>query len=168
MSIVVRLGGPDDVDAAVTIFVRTGNAQHPERPVPKRRIDEVARPCAAPETWFFVAEDCRPNRSGMAAAMPSREHEGAGELVPGLCYLDLIFVVPERWGDGIGVASPRHRHCDARGRAFTRIHLLTHDDNDRAQTCMPRADSSERGWVAAASDPAGMVSECPSDWARPL
>ena len=52
------------------------------------------------ESWFF-SPTLAPSR-GHGRAMPSRENEGAGQLVAGPCYLDLIFVVPRHWGEGIG------------------------------------------------------------------
>ena len=102
---------------------------------------------------------------GMAAAMPSREDFEDGPLVPGLCYLDLIFVVPERWGDGIGALLLDTVLADARGRGFSRIHLLTHDDNERAQTLYASRSFAKTGWSRMSRDAAnGMVSE----WAREL
>ena len=43
-------------------------------------MGQVAETLHAPETWFFVA-DVGAETVGMAAAMPSRENEGAGDLV---------------------------------------------------------------------------------------
>ena len=117
---------------------------------------------ASPDTWFFVA-DQGATAIGMAAAMPSRKDEGSGPLVPGLCYLDLIFVVPERWGDGVGALLLDTVISDARLRGFSRIHLLTHDDNVRAQALYQSRGFARTGWMRPASDPAqGTVSE----WAR--
>ena len=118
----------------------------------------------SPATWFFVAEDdLLP--VGTAAAMPSRQNEGAGDLVPGMCYLDLIFVVPERWGDHIGALLLDTIIADARGRGFARIHLLTHDDNEPAHVLYASRGFERTGWSRQASNPAaGTVSE----WARHL
>lgn len=54
-----------------------------------------------PETWLYLANDGGVP-VGMASAMPSSDDRGVGAALPGLCYLDSIFVVPERWGEGIG------------------------------------------------------------------
>ena len=101
----------------------------------------------------------------MAVAMPSREDFGAGALLPGVCYLDLIFVVPERWGESVGSLLLDTVVSDARLRGFSRISLLTHDDNDRAQTLYRSRGFERTGWSRLSSDPRnGMVSE----WARAL
>ena len=128
------------------------------------RIEQVRSLLHADATWFFVA-DSGEKVVGMAAAMPSREDFGEGPLVPGMCYLDLIFVVPEEWGNGIGAMLLDTVIADARGRGFTRIHLLTHDDNFRAQGLYASRGFERTGWSRMSHDPAnGPVSE----WARPL
>ena len=149
--------------AAVAVYVASGAARRGS-PLSAERIAQVAATISAPHAWFLVAED-REVAVGMAVAMPSREKEGAGELVPGLCYLDLIFVLPERWGEGIGALLLDTVIADARGRGFSRIHLLTHDDNDRAHGLYATRGFERTGWNRPASDPvAGTVSE----WARDL
>jgi len=163
MTVSLRLGGPEDVDAAVEVYVRSGTARRGLGPN-EERVAQVRGTLLAPATWFFIARDDA-LAVGMAAAMPSRDNEGAGDLVPGLCYLDLIFVVPERWGDGIGTLLLDTVVADARGRGFGRIHLLTHDDNEPAHTLYASRGLTKTGWSRAASDPsAGTVSE----WARDL
>ena len=163
MTIVVRLGGPDDVDAAVSVYVRGGSARR-GLPPSDERVAHVRAMLSSATTWFFVAVNGK-DPVGMAAAMPSRENQGAGDLVPGLCYLDLIFVVPERWGDHLGALLLDTVTADARGRGFSRIHLLTHDDNERAHGLYASRGFARTGWSRPASDPAaGTVSE----WARGL
>jgi hypothetical protein len=79
MTVNLRLGELEDVDAAVEVYVRGGNrgrATLGAGPVADDRIDEVRRTLSAPDTWFFLAlDDGSP--VGMAAAMPSHELEGA-------------------------------------------------------------------------------------------
>ena len=163
MTIRVSLGGAEDVSAAVDVYVRGGTARSGLAPS-QERVGQVREMLRAAATWFFVASDDE-LPIGMAAAMPSRENQGAGELVQGLCYLDLIFVVPERWGDGIGALLLDTVIADARGRGFERLHLLTHDDNERAHALYASRGFERTGWARRASDPAaGNVSE----WARPL
>ena len=97
--------------------------------------------------------------------MQSREDEGSGPDVPGLCYLDLVFVAPEHWGEGIGAMLMDTVMADARGRGFTRVHLLTHDDNVRAQALYASCGFTRSGWTRMSRDPAnGAVSE----WSRTL
>jgi len=164
MTAVVRAGGPDDVDAALDVYVRGGTARRKGSVMLPERIEQVRSLLHAESTWFFVA-DSGDQVAGMAAAMPSREDFGEGPLVAGVCYLDLIFVVPEEWGNGIGAMLLDTVIAEARGRGFTRIHLLTHDDNFRAQGLYASRGFERTGWSRMSRDPAnGRVSE----WARPL
>lgn len=164
MSVVIRPAETPDIEAAVDIFARCGVAQHPDRPTPRARVDEVRATLAGPQVWTFVAVD-RSIVIGFAAAMPSREDFGAGPLVPGLCYLDLVFVAPERWGEGVGAMLLDTVIAEARGRGYSRIHLLTHDTNDRAHRLYASRGFAKGSWTRMSRDPAnGMVSE----WARQL
>jgi ribosomal protein S18 acetylase RimI-like enzyme len=161
--LILRPGGPDDVDAAVGVFASAGAARR-GTPVPPDRVEEVRQTLSRPETWFFVAE-LSDSTVGMAAAMPSRQDFGAGPVVPGLCYLDLIFVEPAHWGEGIGALLLDTVIAEARGRAFTRIHLLTHDDNERAHGLYASRGFARTGWSRMSRNAAnGVVSE----WARDL
>ena len=107
----------------------------------------------------------RANVVGMAAAMPSRDDFGEGDVVPGLCYLDLIFVVPERWGDGIGALLLDTVIADARGRGFSASTCSPTTTTSRAQGLYVSRGFERTGWSRMSTDPAnGPVSE----WARPL
>jgi len=156
-------GGPDDIEVALGVYVRSGTARRGSPPSDER-LDRVRATIAGDESWFFVADDDG-EPVGMAVAMPSRENEGSGAIVPGLCYLDLIFVVPERWGEGIGALLLDTVIGQARGRGFSRIHLLTHDHNVRAQGLYTTRGFAKTSWSRPASDPTqGTV----SGWARDL
>jgi GNAT superfamily N-acetyltransferase len=159
----VVAGGPDEIEGALSAYVRGGAARR-GIPPSKERIDQVRTSLADGTNWFFVADDDG-EPVGMAAAMPSREDFGDGALVPGLCYLDLVFVVPERWGDGIGALLLDTVLADARGRGFSRIHLLTHDDNERAHALYASRAFTKTGWTRMSRDP---VNGTVSEWARDL
>src|SRR5689334_1975460 len=88
--LIVRPGGPEDVEEAVAIFALCGLAQHPDRPTPEARVEEVRATLLSPSTWLLIAQSDGV-QLGFAASMPSREDQGSGPVVPGLCYLDLIF-----------------------------------------------------------------------------
>ena len=167
MNVSLRVGEPEDVDAAVGVYVRSGNARRSglrAGAIPDDRIEEVRNTLNAPETWFFVAFD-GDAPVGMAAAMPSHELEGAGPVIEGQCYLDLIFVVPEQWRRGIGALLLDTVIADARGRGFTRIHLLTHDTNVAAQALYASREFERTGFSRVSRDPRnGVVVE----WARTL
>lgn len=131
-SISVRLGGPADVDAATSIYVRSNLVRRKGRPIAADRVEEVTASLRNPACWFLVASD-GPNCIAMASAMPAREDAGAGPLIPGACYLDLIYVLPERWGEGIGGKVLDAVLDEARRRGYSRVQLWTHDDNELAR-----------------------------------
>jgi GNAT superfamily N-acetyltransferase len=74
----------------------------------------------------------------MASAEPLRSDDGAGPVVPGGCFLGSLFVVPERWGEGIGGTVLDAALAEAKRRGCTRVHLWTHEDNERSH-CLYRS-----------------------------
>ena len=54
-----------------------------------------------PGSWLLVAEDSSA-LLGMACAEPMRDEDGAGAVIPGGLFLGYLYVVPTRWGEGIG------------------------------------------------------------------
>jgi GNAT superfamily N-acetyltransferase len=146
------------VDGAVDVYVRGGAARRGV-PASSERIEQVRSMLHAADSWFFVALS-RDMPVGMAACLPYREDSGAGDLVSGWCYLDLVFVVPERWGEGIGGVLIDTVARDARGRGYKRMLLWTHDDNDRAQRLYASRGFQRTGVTRLSLDPAmGQVSE---------
>ena len=162
---IVRLGEPEDIEAAVDIFARSSAERRARRgPAAQAAVDETRATLRSADTWFFIAvDDGTP--VGMAALMPSRENQGTGDPIPGVCHLGLLFVAPERWGEAIGAFLLDAVIADASGRGFDRLDLVTHDDNERAHRLYRSRGFERTGWSSASFDPAnGMVSE----WARDL
>jgi ribosomal-protein-alanine N-acetyltransferase len=58
--------------------------------------------------------------------------------LPGLCHIAMIFVAPERWGEGIGGRIVDEVLKEARSRAYGRAQLWTHADNAHAQRLYER------------------------------
>jgi hypothetical protein len=83
---------------------------------------------------------------GMASAEPLRGEDGA--VIPGGCFLSYLFVVPERWGEGIGGLILDAVLAEARRRHYLRIHLWTHEDNERSHRLYRRRGFSPTGRVA--------------------
>ena len=94
----------------------------------------------------------------MASAEALRGEEGAGPVVPGGCFLNLLFVAPERWGEGIGGAILDAVLAEARRRHCSRIHLWTHEDDERSHRLYRR-----RGFT-----PTGRIVGGEGEWAREL
>ena len=164
MAVTIRPGGPDDFDAALAVYNVSSTARRGGKQVEDWRLAEVRAEIAHPEGWLLMAED-EGVAVGMATAMPSRREHGQGELVPGLCYLGLVFVVPERWGERIGSRLTDLMLDEAKARGFTRIHLWTHENNARAHALY-----EPRGFVrTGANEPGGNDPEILSEeWERSL
>ena len=133
MAVEVRLGGPDDIEAALSIYERSNLARRrgiwPSR-LP--RLAHVAVSLRDAASWFLMAHEGG-EPAAMALVLPFRADRGAGAVVPGTSFLDLIYVLPDRWGRGIGTAVLDEVVDEAARRGSGRIYLWTHEhDNERA------------------------------------
>jgi GNAT superfamily N-acetyltransferase len=137
-----------DVDAAVSVYERSNLARR-QGVWPNRtsRVDHVRARLRDPVSWFLVAQE-GPALLGMASAEPLREGDGAGPVIPGGCFLNLLFVVPERWGEGIGGALLDAVLAEATRRRCGRIHLWTHEDNERSHRLYRSRGFSSTGRTA--------------------
>jgi GNAT superfamily N-acetyltransferase len=158
VAIRIRLGEAADVDAAVSVFERSNLARRqglwPNRAA---RVERVMAHLRHPSSWFLVAND-GPVSVGMASAKALRSEDGAGPVVPGGCFLSYLFVVPERWGEGIGGAILDAVLVEAKRRDYSRIHLWTHDDNERSHRLY-----RSRGFL-----PTGRTAAGEDEWAREI
>ena len=162
MAITISPGTPGDVATGADIYRRSSTARRGGRPIPERRVAEVTASLRQSEGWFFIARD-RDVPVGVLHAKPSRTKHGKGPLVFGQCYLYLLFVVPDRWSEGIGGALLDFVMADAVQRGYSRMHLWTQDDNERSHRLYESRDFVRTGRTdRALSDPQMTVSE----WAR--
>ena len=149
MTTVIRLGGAADVDAAASVYERSNLARRqgfwPNR---MAGVEHVRAHLRDPASWFLVATEGSAF-VGMASAEPLRGDDGTGPLVPGGCFLNFLFVVPERWGEGIGGAILDAALAEAKRRHLSRIHLWTHEDNERAHHLYRSRGLSPTGRAAA-------------------
>ena len=149
MALVIRLGDAADVDAAVSVYERSNLARRQGVwPNKAARVEEVRSHLHDPGSWFLVASE-GPALVGMASAEALRGDDGAGPVVPDGCFLNLLFVVPERWGEGIGGAILDAVLAEARRRRYSRIHLWTDEDNERSHRLYRRGGFSPTGRTAA-------------------
>ena len=69
----------------------------------------------------------------MALAHPFRASGGTGDVIPGTLFLNLIYVLPDRWGQGIGGTMLDAVIAEGARRGCHRIYLWTHEhQNERA------------------------------------
>ena len=158
MAILIRLGEAAEVDAAVSVYERS-NLVRRQGTWPGRvaRVEQVRSRLRDPGSWFLLATD-GPAVVGMASAEALRGEDGAGPVLPDGCFLNLLYVVPERWGEGIGGAILDATLAEARQRRYSRIHLWTHEDNER----------SHRLYCRRGFSPTGRTLDGKSEWAREL
>lgn len=132
MGIRTRRGNAADVDAAVSVYERSNLARR-QGVWPRRalRVEQVRAHLRDPGSWFLLAYD-GPAVVAMACAEALREGDASGPVVPGGCFLNLLFVIPERWGEGIGGAILDAVLAEAKRRDYSRIHLWTGEDNERS------------------------------------
>jgi len=152
----IRLGDAADVAAAVSVFERSNLARrHGIWPDREARIKRVRTRLRDPASWFLLAND-GPALVGMASAEPLRADDGAGPVIPGACFLGLVFVVPERWGQGIGGIILDAVLAEAKRRRCSRIYLRTHGGNER----------SHRLYRSRGFSPTGRSADAEGEWAR--
>lgn len=128
----VRPGGPTDVDPAVAVWQAANTARRGGQPVPPAHEARVRGYAEKADSFLFVAEEAG-EVVGMAWGMQGLADDGAGPPVPGLCHISMVFVAPQRWGEGIGGRVLDGVLADARARRYRRVQLWTHADNRRAQ-----------------------------------
>jgi GNAT superfamily N-acetyltransferase len=158
---VIRFGNAADaadVDAAVSIYERSALARR-QGVWPNRvaRVEEVRARLQDPASWFLLASD-GPAFVGMASAGDLWGEDGPGTVTPGGLFLGSLFVAPERWGEGIGGAILDAVLTEVKRRHYSRIHLWTHEDNERSQ----------RLYRSRGFSPTGRVVDDEGEWAREI
>ena len=158
MAILIRSGEAADVDAAVSVYERSNLARRRGTwPGRAARVEQIRSHLRDPDSWFLLATEGS-TVVGMASAEALRGDDGSGPVVPGGCFLKLLYVVPERWGEGIGGVILDATLAEARRRRYLRIVLWTHDDNER----------SRRLYRTGEFSPTGRTVDGKSEWAREL
>lgn len=158
VAILIRLGDAADVDAALSVYERSNLARHHGVWLNRAaRIERANAHLRDPASWFLVATE-GPALVGMASAEPLRGEDGAGPVIPDGYFLNLLFVVPERWGEGIGGAILDAVLAEAKRRHHSRIHLWTHEDNER----------SHRLYRSRGFSPTGRTADGEGEWAREI
>lgn len=132
MAVIVRAGGPADHDAAVAVWLTANTARRGGEPVAAQHELRVRGYADKPDAFLVVADDAG-EVTGMALAMQACADDGAGPPVSGLCHIAMVFVAPDRWGEGVGGQLVDAVLAEARDRGYDRAQLWTHVDNGRGQ-----------------------------------
>lgn len=130
--VLIRRGGPADVEPAVAVWLAANTARKvglPPRPEQEARArGQVDRPGA-----FLLVADAAGDVVGMALGMQGLSDDGAGPPVRGLCHVSMVFVAPDHWGMGLGGRLVDALLTEARLRGYERAQLWTQADNPRAR-----------------------------------
>lgn len=97
----LTVAGPADVEAGVAVWQASlgGRGLRPNT----TRIAQVTQAISAPDALVIVAHDDG-IAVGMALGEPGREQDGAGDVVPDLLHLSMLYVVPGARRAGLGGA----------------------------------------------------------------
>lgn len=128
----LTLGAEADIDRAVDVY-RRSNLAHWQGIWPNQaaRVAQVTGRLRDPDGWFMVTDDGH-RCVAMAALVPLLADDGRGPPVPDACFCSLLFVVPERWGQGIGGTLLAAVIAEAQRRGCRQLRLWTQEaDNDR-------------------------------------
>ena len=121
----VRRGHAKDLEPAFAVWWRAESARrHGPPPSPSvERVRGYARRTGA----FLLVADSAGEVVGMALVTPASSRPAEVAVV------QMVFVAPERWGEGIGGKLVDAALAEARTRGFERAQLWTHADDERAR-----------------------------------
>ncbi len=130
--ILMRLGDPSDIEPAVAVWRAASAARRGGRPVSAERERRLRDSLQKPDAFLLVADDAG-EIVGMVVGLQGLADDGTGPPDPGLCFISMVYVTPERWGEGIGGRIVDAVLTEAHSRGYARAELWTHADNLRAQ-----------------------------------
>ena len=153
---VIREGRPDDFEPAYAVWRAAETTRRGGRaigPVTERRVRGYGR---RPGVFLFVA-DSGGELVGMSLATPatSRPRE--------LCVVQMLFVMPERWGRGIGGRLLDATLAEASRRGYEFVQLWAHAADPRAAALYVG-----RGFVRSGGQEVGEIGEPIVRYERPL
>jgi GNAT superfamily N-acetyltransferase len=104
------------------------------------------RRLADPAGWTLIASDSAA-ALGTIHFTDARAERGKGEAILGRAHLSGLFVLPARWGEGVGGALLDAAMAEMRRRGYHSAQLFTATANGRSRSFYER-----RGWRATAVD----------------
>ena len=129
--VVIRRGVAGDAEPALAVWAEAHTTRRGRPPRPEQE-SRACEQIGKPEAFLFVAEvPC--GIVGMALGTQGLADDGAGPPVAGLCHVAMVFVAPDRWGEGIGGRLVDALLAGARTRGYDRAQLWTQKDNPSAR-----------------------------------
>ncbi len=142
--VLVRRGDPSDFEPAVAVWRAASTARHGGRPVSAEHETKLRGSMRKPGAFLLVADDAG-EVVGMVLGMRGLADDGTGPPDLGLCFISMVYVTPDRWGEGIGGRIVDAVLVEARSRGYERAGLWTHVDNARAQRLYEGRDFRRSG-----------------------
>jgi ribosomal protein S18 acetylase RimI-like enzyme len=99
-----------------------------------------------PAGWTLIALDANA-ALGTVHVTDARAERGEGSAIAGRAHLSGLFVLPERWGEGIGNRLLDAALAEMQSRSYREAQLFTAAANQRSRIFYER-----RGWRATAPD----------------
>jgi GNAT superfamily N-acetyltransferase len=157
--IVIQLGSLDDVDIAASIYERSNLARRRgDWPSRSSRVAQVPALLQAADGWFLIGRD-GDEAVAMALVQPLGASGGTGDVILGTLFLSLIYVLPDRWGQGIGGTMLDAVIAEGARRGCHRIYLWTHErQNERAHRLYQSRKFAQTGRTAH-SDAGTLIGE---------
>ncbi|GIG58997.1 hypothetical protein Lfu02_33690 [Longispora fulva] len=124
--VTVRSGNPGDIDAAVAVWSRANEGKN--LPAHAERLRGWARD---PDSALHIVK-VGGQLVGMALRLPGRADDGTGPLIPDLCHLTGISVLPKCQGQRLGGLLLDAVLAAGMRDGYRRATLWTHADNARA------------------------------------
>lgn len=139
----IRPGGAEDHETAMAVWRRSAGSA--EQPLSDRYGSRLRGYLVKPDSFLLLAGSGS-EVFGMAVGMQAIDIEGDGSVIPGLCHIAAVFVVPEWWGSGIGKLLVDAVLAEAKGRSYERAQLWTHVSNRQARQLYESKGFFESGW----------------------
>jgi len=151
----IRHGSASDFDGATAVFARSNLARRNGLwPHEALSVERFRNALSRPGACLTLAEEGS-SLVGIALAEPLRDVQGDGGVIPDADFLGYLYVVPERWSEGIGGRLLDAVIDQARSRSCRRIRLWTHEGNER----------SHRLYRSRGFSPTGRVADGEGEWA---
>ena len=125
VGVVVRTSDPGDCEPAFAVWraAETARRGGPPPSTSEQRVRGYARRAGA----VLLVADAASEVVGMALLTPTTSRP------TDISALQMVFVAPERWGEGIGGRLVEAALAEARARGFKRVQLWTHAYDERVR-----------------------------------
>jgi GNAT superfamily N-acetyltransferase len=137
----LRRGSAEDLEPAFALWWRAESARRHEPP-PSVSVERVRGYARRTGTFLLVA-DSAGEIVGMALVTPASSRPDEVAVV------QMVFVAPERWSEGIGGKLLAASLTEARTRGFERVKLWTHADDERVRRLYERRGFRRTGPLAS-------------------